>query len=185
VERVIYYHLRDGSQLTATRDESHFGWLLDTVLPHAVQMLERDKFPPHFGYWCNWCDFRHLCAAHNATEQGENSSVESRPVEDAVGPDAVVPDEVATAGQQAALRALLSHTGWSEVQVSDYLTTHFSEPSRQHTSNPCISKDCISIAQLTQQQASQWLLELQRTERTKAQQRRQSAVPLNGKPASS
>ena len=69
VERVVYYHLRDGSQLTATRDESHFNWLLDTVLPHAVTVLEREQFPPHYGYWCNFCDFREICRAQNAVEQ--------------------------------------------------------------------------------------------------------------------
>ena len=46
VEQVIYYHLRDGSQLTTTRDASHFDWLRDTVLPHSVQLLEREQFPP-------------------------------------------------------------------------------------------------------------------------------------------
>ena len=69
VERVVYYHLRDGSELISIRDASHFDWLLETVLPHAVQMLDRRQFPPHYGYWCNWCDFRNLCRAQDAAEQ--------------------------------------------------------------------------------------------------------------------
>jgi len=81
-------------------------------------------------------------------------------------------DEAATVGQQAALRTILSHIGWSEEQVRDYFATHFSSASIE----------CTSIEQLTQRQASLWLLELQRNERERAQQRRHTAVPLNGKP---
>ena len=75
-------------------------------------------------------------------------------------------DETATAGQQSALQSLLSHIGWNEEQIMQHLTTHFA---------------CSSIDYLTQRQAAQWLLDLQRSEREKAQQRRSQVAQLNGK----
>ncbi len=74
--------------------------------------------------------------------------------------------EPSTHGQQAALGALLAHVGWNDEQVLEQLTTRFG---------------CSAIEQLTQRQAVEWLLELQRKEREKAQQRRQNASQLNGK----
>ncbi len=66
-------------------------------------------------------------------------------------------DEVATAGQQAALRALLAHTGVCDEQIRERLQTDFS---------------CSGIEELARRQASQWLLQLQRQEREHAQERR-------------
>jgi putative RecB family exonuclease len=79
VEKVVYYHLRDGSELTATRGESDFDWLLDTVLPHAAQTLERAEFPPHVGYWCAWCDFREVCQLERQREAHQAQVKEGEP----------------------------------------------------------------------------------------------------------
>lgn len=75
-------------------------------------------------------------------------------------------EERATAGQQTALRALLAHLEWSEEQVTAQMAARF---------------NCSDVEHLTQRQVAAWLLELQRNEREKAQQRRQNAAQLNGK----
>ena len=48
--------------------------------------------------------------------------------------DQTAMDTVVTEGQQAALRAILSHIGWSEEQMRDYLITHCSGASIERTS---------------------------------------------------
>lgn len=65
VERVVHYHLRDGSQLPTQRDERDFEWLVDKLLPHVAGAVEREQFAPRPGHWCNYCDFRELCQAEN------------------------------------------------------------------------------------------------------------------------
>jgi len=63
VERIVYYHLRDQTPLVTTRSEGDFRWLLDEVVPYAVQRIEAGAFAPRFGYWCRFCHFKELCQA--------------------------------------------------------------------------------------------------------------------------
>ena len=70
-----------------------------------------------------------------------------------------------TPGQRAALLLLLTKAKWSEESRQEYLRKQFS---------------CCSVDDLTAPQASLWLLELQRTEREVAQQRRVEKVQRNG-----
>lgn len=71
VERVVHYHLRDGTRLEAIPTEEHFAWLLDEVLPYVAGAVAREEFAPRCGYWCNWCNFRELCRAENARNFAE------------------------------------------------------------------------------------------------------------------
>jgi putative RecB family exonuclease len=66
VERVVHYHLRDGSRFESERGDGDFAWLLDQVLPHVAQAVETEQFPRHVGHWCNWCDFREVCRAEQS-----------------------------------------------------------------------------------------------------------------------
>ena len=85
------------------------------------------------------------------------------PLEEATPEDV----ELLTSGQRTALQTLLSHAKWSEEQVAERLTTQFG---------------CSNLEHLTQRQAAQWLLELQREEREKAQSQRQNVTKSNGTP---
>jgi len=71
IERVVHYHLRDGSRLETIPSDAHFAWLLDEVLPYVAGAVAREEFAPRPGYWCNWCDFRELCRAENACNISE------------------------------------------------------------------------------------------------------------------
>lgn len=71
VERVVHYHLRDGSRFEAIPTDEHFAWLLDEVLPYVAAAVAGEEFTPRSGYWCNWCDFRELCRAENAHNRWE------------------------------------------------------------------------------------------------------------------
>lgn len=75
-------------------------------------------------------------------------------------------DEVASESQRTAIKTILRHSGWSDEQMNEHLSAHYS---------------VSAIEFLTRRQASQWLLELQRSEREKVQQRRLNAKNLNGK----
>ena len=111
-----------------------------------------------------------------------SQDVEEAPAIEALGCSGAVltiepsPDSVAlsepelsvptTPGQQAALSALLAHIGWSDEQTAEQLNAKF---------------NVQSLSGLSCQQAASWLLELQRTEREKAAQRRLQTAQLNGK----
>ena len=66
VERVVHYHLRDGSRFDVMPTDEQFAWLLDEVVPHVAGAVAREEFAPRAGFWCNWCDYRELCRAENA-----------------------------------------------------------------------------------------------------------------------
>lgn len=101
-----------------------------------------------------------LCASVGAEPSGSTVATASSAEESSDE------EERATAGQQTALLALLAHLEWSEEQVAGQMAARF---------------NCSDVEHLTQRQVATWLLELQRNEREKAQQRRQSAAQLNGK----
>ena len=71
VERVVHYHLRDGSRFNVMPTDEQFAWLLDEVVPHVAGGVAREEFAPRAGFWCNWCDFRELCRAENARQHEE------------------------------------------------------------------------------------------------------------------
>ncbi len=79
VEQVVHYHLRNSSQIATQRGESEFEWLLDKVLPHVAQAVEREQFSPRYGYWCNWCDFRELCRAQDERDHAERNYPQPEP----------------------------------------------------------------------------------------------------------
>lgn len=66
VERVVHYHLRDGTRYDVVPTDEQFVWLLDKVVPQVARAVARGDFAPTPGFWCNWCDFRELCQAENA-----------------------------------------------------------------------------------------------------------------------
>ncbi len=76
VERVVHYHLRDGSFLETQRGEEDFAWMLDKLIPYVAENVEREEFAPRYGHWCNWCDFRELCAAQNRQAAAMSEEVE-------------------------------------------------------------------------------------------------------------
>lgn len=63
VERVTYLHLRDCTPLSASRGPDDYRHLLHEVLPHVATGIEANLFPPLFGYWCNYCEYRAECQA--------------------------------------------------------------------------------------------------------------------------
>ena len=69
--RVAQYYLRDGTYLRSLRGPDDFSWLTEEILPHARRMLREEQFPARTGYWCNWCDYRELCALQRAQEAAE------------------------------------------------------------------------------------------------------------------
>lgn len=71
VERVVHYHLRDGSRFDVMPTDEQFAWLLDEVVSHVAGAVAREEFAPRAGFWCNWCDYRELCQAENARHHEE------------------------------------------------------------------------------------------------------------------
>lgn len=65
VSQVVHYHLRDGSHLPTKRSEEDFDWLVERLIPYVARAVEREEYPPRYGHWCNWCDYRELCQAQN------------------------------------------------------------------------------------------------------------------------
>lgn len=63
VERIVYYHLRDQTEIVTTRGTEEFERLTSLVLPHVLQAIEAAMFPPCYGYWCRYCDHRERCQA--------------------------------------------------------------------------------------------------------------------------
>jgi hypothetical protein len=146
----------------------------DTDVLHVIQEKAEEVARAHQAAWQRIHDVK----VEGNAENRQKSPASDPPSAGATAPGAgeaaleaqaaasTAADEVATAGQQAALRALLTHTGVSDEQVREKLQADFS---------------CSGIEELTRQQASQWLLQLQRREREQAQQRRLQAAHLNGK----
>lgn len=66
VVEVIYYFLRQQLPLPTCRTDSDFRQLEDVTLPRVVETITRGDYPPHYGYWCRFCDYRELCAAEDA-----------------------------------------------------------------------------------------------------------------------
>ena len=68
VAQVAQYYLRDGTYIPALRGPDDYAWLLDEIIPHARRVVNGGQYPPHVGYWCNWCDYRELCRAERSCE---------------------------------------------------------------------------------------------------------------------
>ncbi|BCM94129.1 hypothetical protein IAD21_06032 [Abditibacteriota bacterium] len=66
VERVVHYHLRDGSRFDVMPSKERSEQLLVQVVPQVDGAISQGEFAPKAGYWCNWCHYRELCRAENA-----------------------------------------------------------------------------------------------------------------------
>lgn len=98
-------------------------------------------------------------------EPKEAHSAPPLPASDDPAPIAV-PAERIRPGQVAAILLLLTEARWSEQRRHGYLREKYS---------------CNSIDELNVEQAKQWLLELQRAERERSEERRLHAAHMNGK----
>jgi RecB family exonuclease len=61
VRQIIYYHLRDQTELQVTRSDGAIKVLLRETLPHVADEIARERFDPKPGYYCRFCDYRELC----------------------------------------------------------------------------------------------------------------------------
>lgn len=60
-KRVVYYHLRDQTQIPVQRSEEELALLEEVVLPSVATGIACGQFDPRPGFYCRFCDFRHLC----------------------------------------------------------------------------------------------------------------------------
>lgn len=73
VEQIAVLHLRDGKLLQAPPSPEATRRLLDEVLPDVVQDIQQRRFPPRYGYWCRYCDFRSRCEAQGPDQPAYSS----------------------------------------------------------------------------------------------------------------
>jgi RecB family exonuclease len=68
VRQIIYYHLRDQSELEVSRDDGAIKVLLRETLPRVADNIAREQFEPCPGYYCRFCDYRELCAEEGGVD---------------------------------------------------------------------------------------------------------------------
>jgi len=61
VTRIVYYHLRDQTELEITRDDGAIKVLLSETLPMVASDIACEHFDPKPGYYCRFCEYRELC----------------------------------------------------------------------------------------------------------------------------
>jgi len=61
VTRIVYYHLRDQTELEITRDDGAIKVLLSETLPMVADNIASERFEPKPGYYCRFCDYREIC----------------------------------------------------------------------------------------------------------------------------
>jgi len=61
VQRIVHYHLRDGTLLATTRSHHDYRRLTQGVLPRFTHQTQRSSYEPRYGYWCRFCDYRARC----------------------------------------------------------------------------------------------------------------------------
>jgi RecB family exonuclease len=68
VQQLVYYHLRDQSELMAARDESELQTLTQVTLPQVADGIAGERFAPCPGYYCRFCDYRERCRAEGGVD---------------------------------------------------------------------------------------------------------------------
>jgi RecB family exonuclease len=68
VQHVVYYQLRDQSELLTEHTESELQTLVQSILPQAAAGIERERFGPRPGYYCRFCDYRTVCRAEGGVD---------------------------------------------------------------------------------------------------------------------
>lgn len=68
VRRVVYYHLRDQTELIVERDEAALQRLEREVLPQVANGIAEQRFNPRPGYYCRFCEYRELCAQEGGVD---------------------------------------------------------------------------------------------------------------------
>lgn len=61
VTRIVYYHLRDQTELEVTRSGGAIKVLLSETLPTVAGEIACKHFDPKPGYYCRFCEYRELC----------------------------------------------------------------------------------------------------------------------------
>lgn len=61
VTRIVYYHLRDQTELEVSRSDEALKVLLSETLPTVADNIAEERYEPKPGYYCRFCDYRELC----------------------------------------------------------------------------------------------------------------------------
>ncbi len=68
VRRAVYHHLRSASSVSTDRDESTCREQVNDVLGRVVPAIRAGRHPPRSGWWCRFCDYRHMCEREGPEE---------------------------------------------------------------------------------------------------------------------
>jgi len=61
VTRIVYYHLRDQTELEVSRSDEALKVLLSETLPTVADNIASEHYEPKPGYYCRFCDYREIC----------------------------------------------------------------------------------------------------------------------------
>lgn len=68
VRRAFYHHLRTASSVPTERDPNRCGQQVHEIIGRVVPAIRAGRHPPRSGWWCRFCDYRHMCEREGPEE---------------------------------------------------------------------------------------------------------------------